>query len=484
VRRWLLVLALCLTPAPPAGALERLPAALHVHSDLTTGDFSLEDLVQMAERQGLGALLLAENYLLRVEYGLPPFRALTRVAYQERGVLDVGLDQYLARVAEVRRKHPRVLLIPGVEVVPHFYWTGSPLALTLHNTQKNLLVFGISDLEVLARLPAIGNTSNERYGWQSAVDALPVVLLVPGLALILRKWPLRHRIGRTVVVIRRRAWLAGTLLIAVALLALGRGWPFSIDHYPPWRDYGVKPYQVLIDHVERLGGAAVWSFPEAPDLGERTVGPLQVTWRTDPYSDDLLRTARYTAFGGLYEQTVRVVDPGGTWDRLLGQYAAGERSRPVWAVGESGFHGVRAGKRLGTVQTVFLVEQRSEAAVLDALRRGRLYALQRTPDTELVLADFSIATSEGAVLPSDTLRVPAGTPLDIRVALEATSGTVLPVRLTLIRDGVVVEAWAGQTPFQTVRRESATGRPTVYRLDVRSTAPHRLVTSPIFVVGP
>jgi len=291
VRRWLALLAVGLAvSALPAAALERLPAALHVHSDLTTGDFSLEDLTQMAERQGIEALLLSENYLLRITYGLPPFRALTRVAYEERGVLAAGLDRYLARVAEVRRNHPRVLLVPGVEVMPHFYWTGSPPVLTLHNTQKNLLVFGISDPEALAGLPAIGNPRTGRYTWQSAMDAVPVVLLIPGLALILRKRPRRHRIGRTVVVIRRRAWLAGTVLTGLGLLALARGWPFTVDRYSPWRDHGVAPYQALIDHVERLGGAAVWSFPEAPDLGERAVGPLHVTWRTDPYPDDLLRT--------------------------------------------------------------------------------------------------------------------------------------------------------------------------------------------------
>jgi hypothetical protein len=211
------------------------------------------------------------------------------------------------------------------------------------------------------------------------------------------------------------------------------------------------------------------------------VGPLQVVWRTDPHSDDLLRSARYTGFGGLYEQTVRVVEPGGLWDRLLGQYAAGERSRPAWAVGESGFHGGQAGKRVGTVQTVLLVEERTEAAVLDALRRGRLYALQRTDDAGLVLADFSIVTSAGIARPGETLRVRAGTPLEIRIAVGAGGGE-MAVRLSLVRNGTVAEAWAGQTPFETVRRESADGRPAFYRLDVRSTTSHRLLTSPIFVM--
>ena len=76
---------------------------VHVHSDLSTGDFSLEELVALADRQGIGALLLAENYLLRVEYGLPPFRALTRVSREERSV-DGRVEHYLARVAEAQAR--------------------------------------------------------------------------------------------------------------------------------------------------------------------------------------------------------------------------------------------------------------------------------------------------------------------------------------------------------------------------------------------
>ena len=71
----------------------------------------------LADRQGIGALLLAENYRLRVEYGLPLFRALTRVTREERS-LDGRVEPYLARVAEAQARLPHVLLIPGVEVVP------------------------------------------------------------------------------------------------------------------------------------------------------------------------------------------------------------------------------------------------------------------------------------------------------------------------------------------------------------------------------
>lgn len=467
----------------PAAALERLPAVLHVHSDITTGDLPLEDLVRAAERQGIEALLLAENYLVRIEYGVPPFRALTRVAHEEQSVLDFGLGRYLARVAEVRRQYPHVLLLPGVEVIPHYYWTGPPLGPTVHNTQKNLLVFGVTDAETLASLPVIGNRRESLYTWQSALDAAPGLLVIPGLALLLIKRRRPRRLGRTVVIIRQRSWLSGGLLVGLGVLSLVRAWPFTADRYPPWQDEGLAPHQALIDRVEGLGGATAWSFPEAVDAGERRIGPIRVTWETEPYADDLLKTFRYTAFGGLYEQATRVVDPGGAWDRLLAQYAAGERSRPAWALGESGFHGLAAGKRLGTVQTVFLTAEKSEAAVLEALKRGRLYALSRTLEAGLVLADFSIVGGGAAAVSGEALRLPAGTPIEVRIALDASDPGGLPLRVTLLRDGAVAEAWTGRTPFSVVYRDTVPGPSTVFRLDARSGAAHRLLTSPIFVTG-
>jgi hypothetical protein len=481
-------LAVGLLAAAPgsARAVERVPAVVHVHSDLSTGDFSLEEVAQIAEKQGIGAVLLVENYLLRFEYGLPPFRALTRVAREERSVVSLGLRRYLERVDQARRRFPRLVLIPGVEVIPHYFWTGSPanLALMLHNTQKNILVFGLPDEAAWAGLPATGNPGGRVYTWQSVADAVPALLLAPGLALLLRKRQERRRLARTVVVIRRRRWVTGGLLAGVGLAAVVRGWPFTVDRYPPWADFGLEPYQVLIDHVERQGGVAMWSFPEAPDEGEQHVGPVKVSWRTDPYVDDLLRTFRYTAFGAIYEQPTRVVQPGAGWDRLLHEYAAGERSRPAWAVGESGFHGLAGGKRLDPVQTVFLADARSEAAILDALRRGRFYALYRTPQMGLALTEFSLNDGFGLAAMGETRRVREGFPLEIAVAVEATDRTAHPVRVTLVKNGAAVGTWTGETPLRTVYRETFDGKPTVFRVDVRGRSPHQALSNPIFVTPP
>jgi hypothetical protein len=487
MRLALAALAVLLAAGPAAAQpLTRLPAVVHVHSDVSTGELSLDALAAAAERQGLGAVLLAENYLLRIDYGLPPFRALTRVSREERSVLGGGgTAAFLARVAEAQRAHPSVILVPGVELVPHYFWTGSPWSgvLTLHDVQKNLIVFGIDDPHALATLPVIGRPPAGRYTAQSALDAAPVALLVPGLVLLLRKRTYRRRLRRGVVVVRRRRWVAGLACLAVAAVALVRGWPFTEDLYPAYEDFGVRPYQAVIDRVDALGGVTLWSFPEAPDSGGQLVGPVRVTWDTAPYGDDLLKTFRYTSFGGLYEQATPFVAPGGGWDRILREAAAHERSRPAWAIGEAGFHGPGAGKRLGNVQTVFLVAERSARGILDAYRRGRMYAVMRAPDTTLVLEDWSVvagATTAGA---GDTVRTPAETPIEVRVAVAAADGGAQPVRVLLLRDGSVVEAWSGTTPFRASHLDRAGAASGVWRVDVRGNGAHRILSNPVFVVG-
>src|SRR5207237_8747857 len=116
------------------------------------------------DAEGIGALLLSENFLLRVDYGLPPFRALTRVSYEETSVHG-HLDAYLARVRAVRERFPRMVIVPGVEVIPHYHWTGSPLAfeMGLHCTQRNLLVFGLNGVKTLRALPATGICSGGTF---------------------------------------------------------------------------------------------------------------------------------------------------------------------------------------------------------------------------------------------------------------------------------------------------------------------------------
>ena len=82
--------------------LARVRAVLHVHTDFTTGDLTLDEIVARAQEQGIEAIFFAENFLLRIEYGLPPFRSLIRVTREEPSVLARGVERYLERVDQAR----------------------------------------------------------------------------------------------------------------------------------------------------------------------------------------------------------------------------------------------------------------------------------------------------------------------------------------------------------------------------------------------
>jgi hypothetical protein len=486
VARRLLAVILCvLWPlAAQADTLRPLPALVHAHSTFSTGDLPLDRLVAEAKRQGLEAVLLTENYLLRVEYGLWPFRAATRVTREEPSVLSRGVEAYLAQVAEVRRGFPDILIVPGVEVIPHYHWTGSPFTgdLMNHDLQKNLLVFGIVDPEALKGLPSTGNPHVGGYTAWSLVEALPGLLVLPGLWLILARQRRVRRLAGFMVVEYRRRWLAGGILCVLGVVALVRAFPFTQDPRSPYRaDPELGAHQALIDQVESRGGISVWSFPEAHDSSESGFWGLTVRVRTDPYPDDLIRTFRYTAFGAIYEQPTRFVTPGGLWDYVLGKYLAGERSRPPWAVGESGFHGYVGGKRVGPIQTVFLVNEKSEAALLQSFRAGRMYAVSRAPAYALVLQEFAVRQGAAAATSGGTLQASRTRPLEVRVRLSATDGGEHAVRAVLVRNGQVAQAWAGKTPLDVVHREPFGGAPSYFRLDVHGPGPHRLLTNPIFV---
>jgi hypothetical protein len=205
-----------------------------------------------------------------------------------------------------------------------------------------------------------------------------------------------------------------------------------------------------------------------------------VGWLTEPYADDLLKTFRYTAFGAVYEDTSTFERPGGGWDRVLGEYVRGERSRPAWAVAESGFHGLTAGKQVGPLQTVFLVESRTEAGVLDALRRGRMYAVQRTRELGFDLPQFAVTAGGASAGAGETLKVPAGTPIELSVAVEASDGRSHDVRLAVVANGRAVALERGGTPFRTVYRTTTDGTPLVLRVEARGSQ-QRVLSNPIFV---
>ena len=475
---------LCLLASAQAEeTLELLPALIHIHSSVSSGQNSLDALVEEAARHGTGAILLTENLLLRFEYGLFPLRNLVRRQIEYPSVLTYGIDRYLNLVREVGQRHPEVILIPGVEVVPHYLWTGSVFTkdLTMHNGQKNILVVGLERPEDYRGLPVIGNGATSRVGWESLLLLLPGTLVALGVWRLKRKRVRRYQFGGMTLSERRTAWGPGLVLLGLGLLLLANNFPFTVSRFDQYHDPGLSPYQELIDYATRRGALSLWSFPEARDFSQHNFGDLgAVTTKTDPYPGDLLKTRGYTGFGAVYQQNVTATNPGGGWDQLLLEYAAGRRERPIWGIGELWYHGSE--KRLTDVQTFLWVRERSQQGVLEAIRRGRMFAVQRPPEYSLLLRDFSLSQGESrhSAMSGDELRLEGQDPLLVHIKLEASDGSHRPLRIDLIRSGTLIQRFNGETPFQTVYRDTPPlGTDKIfYRL--KMTSPHRLVSNPIF----
>lgn len=475
-------------PLRAAEPLRQVPAVLHAHSTWSSGDQTLDQLIARARVAGVEALFLAENHLLRFEYGLPPLRHLLRYRVEYPSLLSRGPEPFLKAVGESNARQGDVLLIPGAEVTPHYYWTGSLLrgTLTMHDAQKNLLVFGLSRAEDYRELPAVGNPGAARWGLASLWLLSPTLLAVPGV------WLLRTRRRRVVrlqyfqVTEERGLTGYGLLCLAAAGILLVNNFPFRPAAVSPYdAAAGLRPHQAVIDFVASRGGLTAWSLPEARDQQAVAVAGLQATIRTDPYPDDLLRTDRFTAFGGLYEDTTTFTDPGGGWDRLLTDYLLGRRAAPAWAIGEAAYHRQgHAGKRFGEVQTVLLVPRKDAESLLQAVRTGRMYALQRTAEVGLVLDQFQVLLPDRPPAEAgDVVNLPGGARPEVRVAIRATDGRRLPVEVRLVRSGKIVHSLRGETPLLLRWRESSPTSATslFYRLEARGSHAHRVLSNPIFV---
>ena len=479
-----------LTPSSfwAAEPLRQVSTVVHVHSTWSSGELTLDELIGRARATGVEAIFLTENHLLRFEYGLPPLRNLLRYRVDFPSLLSRGPAAFLQAVQEANGRQKDVLLIPGAQVIPHYYWTGSLLrrTLILHNTQKDILALGLYRPEDYQGLPAVANRGAARWGVASLWLLFPAFLVVPGA------WLLRARRRRVIrlqhfeVVVDRRFTGYGIACLTIAALFLADGFPFRI---PPVSLYdsnaGLQPHQAVIDFVGARGGVAVWSLPEARDHQVVSVAGMQATINTDPYPSDLLRTDRFAAFGGIYEDTTQFTEPGGRWDRLLADYLAGRRAAPAWAIGEAAYHAEgQAGKRFGTVQTVLLVDRKDPRALMEALRTGRFYALQRTPEAALVLNQFqALGPQHPPAEAGDRIALRAGDRPEIRAAIHASDGRPIAIEARLIRNGIVVQTIRGETPFALDWKEPALPADfsLFYRLDAHGSSGHRILSNPIFV---
>lgn len=471
--------------AVPATGQYSLRAAIHVHSTMSTGSLSLESLARRAEDQQLDVLILSENFSLRYDYGFPPFEGFLKYHVTFPSVMEYGVQRFLDEVHAVRHRHPNLIIIPGVEVAPHYYWTGSLLHgdLTMHNAQRNLLVIGLETAEDYEHLPSRGNSCSFVWGWKSVVNGLPLLLLVPAVWL----WKAQDSkcSDRRGSPSRLRPALAIVLVITCIVLIMN-AWPMKTPVYSSYNGtVGYQPYQVLIDRAVERGALVFWSMTEARDFSRHSFGPLgTMTIKTEPHPEALVLTRGYTGFGGLYQDTRRVIAPGDVWDQLLRSRTVHDQEKVPTLIGEVAFHGTTdVGKDLDRVYTVIQTSERTVAGIIASLKTGRTYAVTRGDENILLrLDEFRVLNNGQSAGIGETLGESGNGDLIVRVGVSAIGGKPYAARLRVIRSGQIIKQIEGQMPLQIelADREAQRGERLNYRVEVVGKG-GELLSNPIYV---
>ena len=415
-------------------------------------------------------LIPTDHDLVAMEYGIFPLRNLIKKREERKSVLKLGPEKYLAEIARVNRMQQEVLVIPGVQSSPFYYWTGSPFKgnLIAHDYRKELLLIGMQVPEDYINLPLLHRGFSTRYVKELLPQSIIfLIVLVLAVYLFFQKGILR---------------LSGGLIGLFSLLLLIDHHPFQSSRFDSYHgDQKIAPYQELIDYVAERDGLVFWAHPESKyaDAGVQ-LGPVKLM--TKQYPDDLINSKNYTGFSAIYGDNITATDPGMHWDRLLNKYCSGKRTGPVWGISGADFHGEKKEEKLDTFQTIFLVRCKTTEEVIDALSKGRIYAVEKAGEQRLSLDRFQVKDKETGNIAymGNELNVEGFTIVEGR--LSSSSGGLYPVKIALIRGGKLIQSFEGETPldFSFVDQEGWTEK-TFYRLDARGGAVGRLLSNPIFV---
>jgi hypothetical protein len=451
-----------------AADYQQVAGLMDLRTTFSDGAYDVDQLAQLAKERGFSVLFINDHDRMAMEYGIPPFRNILKKREELNSINKQGAENFLRAIEDAAKKHPDMIIIPGSETTPFYYWTGSFLAgnLTAHNHEKRLLTVGLEKPEDYETLPILHNNAFPNLH----TKAIPGILLFSGAALaaiFMIRWKGLYRIFGVIVLIVSAAFIINTD-------------PFRTSPFDPYHgDQGMAPYQMAIDYVHSRGGMTFWNYPETKS-GVRKLGPIRVS--TLPYPAAIQQAKSYTGFAALYGDNITLTEPGNIWDTTLKEYCMGYRDRPAWGIATADFHSEGKGEeKLGNFQTVFLVQEKSKDAVLKALRNGKMYACQVNYLQPLKLDEFSISSRDGRAkgISGDEI-VMSGFPT-IKISLSAKEPSAKTVTVRLIRAGELINVFEEKLPLQIeyVDPFYKPGEKTYYRMDMKGQG--IIVSNPIFV---
>ena len=446
---------------------EQLVGVIDIRTTYSDGDFTAGQLVEMAKSHEIDVLVITDHDRMVLQYGLFPFHNILRLKVEKPSVLKKGAKNYLAMLDKVNKQSKDIIIVPGLESAPFYYWSGLPLPgkLTAHGWEKHLLVIGLEDTEKIEALPVLH--SNPGIGYIK--HYLPFTLLF-SVPLLISLW--------LFIIKRKKQWWSWWFLI-LSLLLLINHHPFASSPYDPYHgDQGIKPYQELIDYVNACGGMCFWSHPETK-TGVRDLGKILVS--TPPHPGDLLKAKNYTGFAALYGDVIKAVEPGKEWDVVLNEYCLGERENPAWGISSSDYHNEHPAP-FGTYITTFLVKKSNKNGILEAMRTGKMYNYIGPEKARIKLEHFEIkdARSGKKAIMGETLSCKASPVIRVK-AISGKIGDGFSLYLRIIRSGKVCyeEKLKGIIDLTWNDSEAKPGRKHYYRVEIKGKG--KMLSNPIFV---
>jgi hypothetical protein len=472
----------------------QVPAATDLRTTFSDGTYSVEELVKNAKSKGIEILIINDHDRYSLEYGFWPLERILKKKVEESSLLKNGARAYLDEVESVSKKYPDMVIIPGVESAPFYYWTGSIFSnnLTANKWENHIGIIGLERPEDIEGLPTLNSNYSirhiKKYIYNSAFFALSFLL-----GILLLRWNGIYK-------------YSGIIISLFSFLFIINFHPLKSSLFDQYHgDRGVLPWQETIDYVNKRGGMTFWHHLEsASGIGKK--GPININ--TPPHPEDLIKTYGYTGFQAIYEDTIHITDAGREWDMVLSQYCAGNRDMPVWGIGGLDYHAEgESGIKLQDVKTIFLLKEKSKIAVYDALVNGRVYSVRQGEDYRLALDEFSISDESGKPAPESLNQGKAisGEEMEVkgnpRLNIKVSATPPLPpfdkggikgesVEVQLIRNGEMIKRYEGETPLEinyidehlleSEEGKFKLGDKIYYRLNIYGKRPNYIISNPIF----
>jgi hypothetical protein len=467
--------------APQCNKLNQYNAIMHVHTKLSSGEYSLPQLTQIATSQQIDAIFLSDGFIENIQYGLFPLRHILWARYINKSIISCGIQNYQTVVAEENKRQTNILYIPGLELTPRIYWSGSFLKnnLICHNHQRNLILLNIPGEETIQKLSIICGFMPGRDAFIVFITRLVLAFFIIALiATIFIAPSIAHKAGYKTSVIRK-AMLFALLLPSLVLMIIINSIINFIPLYDIYsQDAPEKFEQKIIDELNQKNTLHFWAHPEAFDHHDFPKYHFSIDTRA--YPEILFKTKKYTGFAGINEGANNIILAGKLWDTLLTKYTEGSLQSPAWCFGEMLYHYEgQAGKKLSNVETVILSKDRTEKSLLAAVKNGQFYARRNYKSQKLILEEFSI----NGIISGDTLLFTSHSNAPIDIFLSANS--IIPdepISISIICNGLQIYTTKTNTPcYLNLTEHISESGNCYYRAIITGKYPLTLVSNPIFI---